>query len=217
MTDSQPAAAAVEEEAIVFVIDDDPSMRAALDDLLQSSGLRVRTFASPREFLQSRRPDMPACLVLDIKMPEVSGLEFQRALARSNIELPIVFITAHGDIPMSVQAMKAGAIEFLTKPFRDDDLIEAIRTGLDRDRRRQREAAASAELRSRYATLTRREQEIMALVAAGHLNKQIAARLGLSLITVKVHRGHVMQKMEARSLGDLVRMADRLGVTPAKR
>jgi FixJ family two-component response regulator len=213
MTDSQPVAA---EEAIVFVIDDDPSIRAALDDLLQSSGLRVRSFASPREFLLSGRPNVPACLVLDIKMPEVSGLEFQRALARSNIELPIIFITAHGDIPMSVQAMKAGAIEFLTKPFRDRDLLEAIRAGLAKDRVRQQEAAGLASLRNRYATLTPREQEIMALVAGGRLNKQIAAELGLSLITVKVHRGHVTQKMEADSLGDLVRMADRLGVTAAK-
>jgi FixJ family two-component response regulator len=209
----QEVASARTELPVVFVIDDDPSIRDALEDLLGSAGLKVQTFGSAQEFRRSKRPDAPGCLVLDIKMPGDSGLELQRELAGSNIELPIIFITGHGDIPMSVQAMKAGAIEFLTKPFRDQDLLDAIQVGLDRDCVRQQDVAG---LRTRYETLTRREHEVMALVVAGHLNKQIAAELNLSLITVKVHRGHVMRKMRAKGLGELVRIADKLGISSAR-
>jgi FixJ family two-component response regulator len=212
----QEVAGARTERPVVFVIDDDPSIRDALEDLLGSAGLEVQSFGSAQEFRRSKRPDAPGCLVLDIKMPGESGLELQRELAGSNIELPIIFITGHGDIPMSVQAMKAGAIDFLTKPFRDQDLLDAIQVGLDRDRGRQREAADVAGLRTRYETLTRREHEVMALVVAGHQNKQIAAELNLSLITVKVHRGHVMRKMRAKALGELVRIADKLGISSAE-
>jgi FixJ family two-component response regulator len=210
---TEAVAIARSERPVVFVVDDDPSIRDALEDLLGSAGLVVQSFGSAQEFLRSKRPDAPACLVLDIKMPGKNGLEFQGELAKSNIQLPIIFITAHGDIPMSVRAMKAGAIEFLTKPFRDQDLLDAIQAGLDKDRVRHEEAAAVAGLRGRFETLTRREREVMTLVVAGRLNKQIAAELNLSLITVKVHRGHVMQKMQAKSLGELVRMADKLGIS----
>jgi FixJ family two-component response regulator len=202
------------EQAIVFVIDDDRSVRAAIGDLLDAAGLNAQSFASPKEFLQAERPDVPACIVLDVKMPGMNGLQFQRELARLNVELPIIFITGHGDIPMSVQAMKAGAIEFLTKPFSDKDLLDAIRSGLEKDRVRHREAAAVANLRKRFDTLTPREQQIMALVAGGRLNKQIAADLGLSLITVKVHRGQVMRKLDVKSVSELIRIAERLGVVP---
>lgn len=199
---------------LVFVVDDDPSVRKALDRLLRSVGLDVRTFASAEDFQRSERPDAPACLVLDIRMPEQSGLDFQNELAKLKSELPIVFITGHGDIPMSVRAMKAGAIEFLTKPFRDQDLIDAVQMGLKKDRLRREKAARLAGLRERYAALTLREREIMTRVAAGLLNKQIAAELDVSQITVKVHRAQLMKKLQAKSLAHLIRMADRLGVGP---
>ena len=200
-----------EERAIVFVIDDDPSMRLALEDLVSTVGLEVRAFAAPQEFLRSEPPDAPGCLVLDVRLPGMSGLTFQKELAKLGVSLPVIFITGHGDIPMSVRAMKAGAIEFLTKPFHHQDLLDAIHAGIERDRARRRETALITDVRNRYATLTERERHIMALVVMGRANKQIAAELNLSEITVKVHRGQVMQKMQAGSLPELVRMADRLG------
>src|SRR4029077_7373718 len=195
----------------VFVIDDDPSMRAALEDLVSSVGLQVRLFASPQEFLQSNPSDTLGCLVLDVRLPGMSGLAFQNELARAGIALPVIFITGHGDIPMSVRAMKAGAVEFLTKPFHDQELLDAIHAAIERDRDSRRETVLVTELRKRYATLTERERHIMRLVVAGRANKQIAAELSLSEMTVKVHRGQVMRKMKAGSLPELVRMADRLG------
>jgi FixJ family two-component response regulator len=198
--------------AVVFVIDDDPSMRAALEDLVGSVGLGVRPFASTEEFLASKRPDAPGCLVLDVRLPGMSGLTFQKELARVGVDLPVIFITGHGDIPMSVRAMKAGAVEFLSKPFHDQELLDAIHTAIERDRERRREAVLVAELRERYATLTERERQIMRLVVIGRANKQIAAELNLSEMTVKVHRGQVMRKMQAGSLPGLVRIADRLTV-----
>jgi FixJ family two-component response regulator len=202
------------EPPVVFVIDDDPSVRDALAGLLRSVGLDVLSFGSTQEFLQGERPDLPGCLVLDVRLPGRSGLDFQRELAQAGIHLPIVFITGHGDIPMSVRAMKAGAIEFLTKPFHDQELLDAVQLGIERDRARRRDAAVVTELHDRFESLTPREREIMALVAAGRLNKQIAADLGVSEITVKVHRGQVMRKMGAKSLAELVRMADHLKVSP---
>jgi FixJ family two-component response regulator len=201
--------------AVVFVIDDDPSMRGAIEDLIGSVGLQVRPFASPQDFLQSKPPDAPGCLVLDVRLPGMSGLAFQKELARQGVALPVIFITGHGDIPMSVRAMKAGAVEFLTKPFHDQELLDAIHIAIERDRERRREAVLVAELRERYATLTERERQIMTLVVAGRANKQIAAELNLSEMTVKVHRGQVMRKMHAGSLPELVRMADRLDVPTA--
>jgi FixJ family two-component response regulator len=198
--------------AVVFVIDDDPSMRGALEDLVVSVGLQVRPFASPQDFLQSKLPDAPGCLVLDVRLPGMSGLTFQKELARLGVALPVIFITGHGDIAMSVRAMKAGAVEFLTKPFHDQELLDAIHTAIGRDRERRREAVLVAELRERYATLTERERQIMTFVVVGRANKQIAAELNLSEMTVKVHRGQVMRKMHAGSLPELVRMADRLDV-----
>ena len=197
---------------VVFVIDNDPSMRAALEGLLGSVDLAVRLFASPQEFLASPRPDAPGCLVLDVRLPGMSGLTFQNELARVGVDLPVIFITGHGDIPMSVRAMKAGAVDFLIKPFRDQDLLDAIHAAIGRDRERRREAVQVAKLRERYATLTARERQIMTLVVVGLANKQSAAELALSEMTVKVHRGQVMRKMQARSLPELVRMADRLGM-----
>lgn len=199
-------------EPTIVVIDDDPVIREALSSLLRSVGLQAKLMASVGEFLHSGRPDGPACLVLDVRLPGRSGLDFQRELAAANTQLPIIFITGHGDIPMSVQAMKAGAIEFLTKPFRDQDLLDAIQLGLARDRAWRESEQAIAELRGRYATLTPREREVMALVVKGRLNKQIAGEIGISEITVKVHRGQVMRKMRASSLPDLARMADKLTV-----
>jgi FixJ family two-component response regulator len=206
-----------ERRATVIVIDDDPAIREALGSLLRSVGLQAQIFGSVAEFQNARRPERPACLVLDVRLPGRSGLDFQRELLEVNIKLPIIFITGHADIPMSVQAMKGGAIEFLTKPFRDQDLLDAINLGLARDRTRLEDEKADAALRDRFETLTAREREVMALVAAGRLNKQIAAEIGISEITVKVHRGQVMKKMQAGSVPDLTRMADKLELTPPKR
>jgi len=196
---------------IVYVIDDDPSMRAALEDLVGSIGLQVRAFASPQEFLESKQADSPGCLVLDIRLPGMSGLSFQKELVKAGLPLPVIFITGHGDIPMSVRAMKAGAVDFLTKPFHDQDLLDAIHAAIERDRDKRRENLLITELRKRYETLTERERHIMGFVVAGRPNKQIAAELDLSEMTVKVHRGQVMRKMKARSLPELVRMSDTLG------
>jgi len=198
--------------AVVFVIDDDPSMRGSLEDLVKSVGLQVRAFASPQDFLQTELPEVPGCLVLDVRLPGMTGLAFQKELARLGVALPVIFITGHGDIPMSVRAMKAGAVEFLTKPFNHLELLDAIHAAIERDRARRREAVLVAEVQERYATLTERERQIMTLVVVGRANKQIAAELSLSEMTVKVHRGQVMRKMHAGSLPELVRMADRLGV-----
>jgi FixJ family two-component response regulator len=205
----------VEASDTVFVIDDDPSMRGALEDLVSSVGLRVRVFDSPQRFLESKLPDAPGCLVLDVRLPGKSGLTFQSELASAGIALPVIFITGHGDIPMSVRAMKAGAVEFLTKPFHEQDLLDAIHIGIQRDRHRRRDALLVTELRGRFTALTERERQIMRLVVFGRANKQIAAELNLSEMTVKVHRGQVVRKMRAASLPELVRMADRLGVQAA--
>jgi FixJ family two-component response regulator len=198
-------------EPLVFVVDDDRSVREAIRSLIASVGLRVETFRTAQEFLSSKRPEAPACLVLDVRLPGLSGLDLQRELARSGMPIPIVFITGHGDIPMSVQAMKAGAVEFLTKPFRDQQLLDAVRQAIDRDQVERGHRSELAELRTRYESLTPREREVMTLVAAGLLNKQIAGELGISEITVKVHRAQAMEKMQARSLADLVRMGEKLG------
>ena len=198
---------------IVYIIDDDASVREGLGDLLRSVGLGVQTFASSQEFLDSKRPDAPGCIILDVRLPGRSGLEFQSMLNNLGNERPVVFSSAHSDIPISVRAMKSGAIDFLTKPLREQELLDAAYAGIQRDCARRREAKLIAELRCRYDSLTPREREIMNLVVAGSMNKQIAANAGLSEVTVKVHRGHVMQKMGARSLVDLVRMADSLGLT----
>jgi FixJ family two-component response regulator len=209
-------AAMTEEHPVVFLIDDDPSVRDALKSLLRSVGLEVRAFGSAQEFLRSKRPDAPGCLVLDVRLPGPSGLDFQRDLAESNIPLPIIFITGHGDIPMSVKAMKAGAVEFLTKPFRDQELLDAIQQGIEQDRVRHQETAILADLQERYRALTPRERDVMTRVVTGRLNKQIAADLDLSEVTIKVHRGQVMRKMLAKSLAELVRMADKLGVNSGR-
>jgi len=205
-----------ESDAVVFVVDDDAAMRRSLDNLMRSVGLRAEAFASAQEFLRRRRPDGPACLVLDVRLPGPSGLDLQKRMAESGLEIPIVFITGHGDVPMSVRAMKAGAVEFLTKPFRDQDLLDAIHQALERDGVARAQRAELAELRRRLESLTRREREVMGLVVAGLLNNQIAAEVGASETTVKVHRHQVMEKMGAGSLADLVRMADRLGVSARK-
>lgn len=205
------------DRSLVFVVDDDPSIREALNSLLRSVGHAVQSFETARGFLAAERLDAPSCLILDVRLPGSSGLEFQRELAKSDMPLPIVFITAHGDVPMSVAAMKAGAVEFLTKPFRDQDLLDAVHRAIELDRCRRTEAAGLAELRERFATLTPREREVLTLVADGRMNKQIAGDLNLSEITVKVHRAHVMQKLQARSLADLVRMADRLAAPTLER
>ena len=197
---------------VVFVIDDDASMRDAVSRLLNAVGLTVQTFASAREFLAGKLPDVPGCAVLDVRLPGLSGLDLQREMVERGIHIPVIFITGHGDIPMSVQAMKAGAVEFLTKPFRDQDLLDAVRAGIQLDRQGRKERAELAELRDGLRQLTPREREVMSLVVAGLLNKQIALRLGTSEKTIKIHRSHVMQKMRADSLADLVRMCQKLGI-----
>jgi FixJ family two-component response regulator len=199
-------------EPIVFIIDDDLSVRRALTNLFQSVGLQVVAFASAPEMLQSRLPDVTSCLVLDIRLPGLSGLDLQTELARANIHIPIIFITGHGDIPMTVRAMKGGAADFLTKPFRDQDLLDAVMKAIERDRKRREVSKTVANLQSLFETLSAREREVLALVASGLMNKQVAAELGLAEITVKIYRGHIMKKMGAKSLADLIRMTEALGI-----
>ena len=210
----EPASA---KESTVFVIDDDVAMRATLSSLFRSVGLRVELFGSAHEFAQIKMPDVASCLVLDIRLPGVSGLDFQTELAEADIRIPIIFMTGHGDIPMSVKAMKAGAIDFLTKPFRDQDILDAVIRAIERDQKRRDSEKAVSELRILFDSLTSREREVMTHVADGLMNKQIAAKLGITEITVKVHRGHMMRKMKARSLIDLLGMADLLGLRRPKR
>jgi len=205
-----------EDKAIVFVVDDDPSMRRSLESLLRSVGHDVRLFSSAPEFMRAQREDAPGCLVLDVRLPGMSGLAFQQELTKAGVALPIIFVTGHGDVPMTVRAMKAGAAEFLTKPFDDQVLLDAIHAALERDRARRRDDASLATLQAHYKELTERERQVMSHVAAGWVNKRIAAELGLSVVTVKVHRGQVMRKMQAKSVANLVRMADRLGVPHAE-
>ena len=209
----EPASA---KEPIVFVIDDDASMRRALTNLFQSVGLQVEVFGSAPEMLQSKLPEVASCLVLDIRLPGLSGLDFQAELAKANIHMPIIFMTGHGDIPMTVRAMKGGAIDFLTKPFRDQDMLDAVVMAIERDRKRREVEKVVVNLQTLFETLTSREREVLALVATGLMNKQIAAELGLAEITVKIHRGHIMKKMGARSLADLVRKAETLGINRIK-
>ena len=204
------------EQPLVFVVDDDASVREGIEDLLQSVGLSVMCFGSAQEFLQSPRPDAPGCIVLDVRLPGTSGLEFQKVLIEAGIHLPVIFITGHGDIPMSVMAMKAGAIEFLTKPFREQALLDAINAGIEGDRLRRQGVKHVSELQQRFELLTPREREVFALVATGRPNKQIAAQLELSEMTVKVHRQQITRKMQARSIVELARMADRLGLSAEK-
>ena len=201
---------------VVFLVDDDASLRGAVSNLIRSVGLRVEAFASTAEFFAAKRPDAACCLVLDVRLPGVSGLDFQAELARAKIQIPIIFISGHGDIPMTVKAMKAGAVEFLTKPFRDQDLLDAIQIALERSRANYASEKAISELRAKFGTLTPREQEVMAWVTGGLLNKQVAAEIGVTEITVKVHRGKVTKKMGAKSLADLVKMADILGIRRTK-
>jgi FixJ family two-component response regulator len=212
-----PAAATMNEknqpQHMVFVVDDDESMRVALTYLFQSMSLPVKVFSSATELLKSKLPDIASCLVLDIRLPGVSGLEFQDVLAKAEIRIPIIFMTGHGDIPMSVKAMKAGAVDFLTKPFRDQDMLDAVTRALDLDRKRREGEMATSGLRTRFESLTPRQSEVLTLVTQGLMNKQIAGVLNVSEITVKIHRGQVMKKMEARSLAELVKMAEMLGIT----
>jgi FixJ family two-component response regulator len=194
--------------AVVYIVEDDESLRSALDSLLQSIGHKTEVFGSVREFLEARRIDAPGCIVLDVRLPGVSGLDLQSKLADLEIRLPVILMTGHGDIPMTVRAMKAGAVDFLAKPFRDQDMIDAVSTAIERDRQRRDADSEVAEIRDRFATLSPREQQVMALVTAGKMNKQVAGALGLSEITVKIHRGAAMRKMGARTLADLVRLAE---------
>ncbi len=202
--------------SVVFVVDDDPSVRRAIKRLVESVGLQIEVFGSAQEFLLGKRSDVPSCLVLDIRLPGISGLDFQQELTEANIRIPIIFITAHGDIPMTVRAMKAGAVEFLTKPFRDQDLLDAIQSALERDRNRRQREAEIAALRERFELLTSREREVVVRVVSGMLNKQIAAEIGTAENTVKVHRSRAMEKMQAQSLADLVKMMERLQPPPTK-
>jgi FixJ family two-component response regulator len=199
-------------EPIVFIVEDDESMRRALSNLVQSVELEVEVFGSASEMLQSKLPDVASCLVLDIRLPGLSGLDFQAELAKANIHIPIIFMTGHGDIPMTVRAMKGGAVDFLTKPFRDQDMLDAVMVAIERDRKRREADKVVANLQTHFETLTPREREILALVSSGLMNKQIAAELGLAEITVKIHRGHIMKKMGAKSLADLLRRAETLGI-----
>ena len=201
-----------DQEPVVIVIDDDELVRGAISDLLRSVGLQAKLFASVPDFLKWKLPDVPSCLVLDVRLPGLSGLDFQSELNKENLPLPIVFMTAHGDIPMSIRAIKGGAVDFLTKPFRDQDMLDAVQAGLEQDRKRRKTANVTLQLRSTFDSLTPREQEIMKLVTAGLMNKQIAGETGVSVVTVKFHRGNVMRKMGAKSVAELVRMADALGV-----
>jgi len=201
-----------EQQPVVFIIDDDAAVRQGLANLLRSVGLRVTTYESTTGFVQSKLPDVPSCLILDVRLPGLSGLDFQAELAKADIHIPLIFMTGHGDIPMTVRAMKAGAVEFLTKPFREQDMLDAVQLGLQRDRVRRGSSNAAARLKANHASLTPREQEILGLVTAGLMNKQIAGQIGVSEITVKVHRGNVMRKMGAKSLAELVRMAEALGI-----
>jgi FixJ family two-component response regulator len=203
-------------EATVYVVDDDPSIREMLASLFRSVGLRVELFGSAPELLQSQLQDVPSCLVLDVRLPGLGGLDLQAELAKANIRTPIIFMTGYGDIPMSVRAMKGGAVDFLTKPFRDQELLDAVSTALDRDRNRRQYDMSVSELRTRFDSLTAREQQVMTLATAGLMNKQTAAEMGVTEFTVKIHRGNVMKKMGARSLADLVKMAEKLGLSPAK-
>jgi FixJ family two-component response regulator len=200
------------EEPIVYIVDDDESVRQALGNLFRSVGLRVEVFGSAHEFLQSKLADVPSCLILDIRLPRLSGLDFQVDLAEAGVHIPIIFMTGHGDIPMTVRAMKAGAVDFLTKPFRDQDMLDAVTAAIERDRTIRDQAKIVSDLKARFATLTAREREVMTLVTSGLMNKQIAAEIGIAEITVKIHRGHIMRKMAARSLADLVKMAQMLEI-----
>jgi len=208
---NQPAS-----EPMVFVLDDDISMRRALTNLFQSVGLKVEAFSSATELMKARFPDVASCLVLDIRLPGLSGLDLQTELAKANIHIPIIFITGHGDIPMTVRAMKGGAVDFLTKPFRDQDLLDAVRTAVERDRKRRDVQKTVSNLQALFETLSPREREVLAFVASGLMNKQIAAELGLAEITVKIYRGHIMKKMRAKSLAELIRMTEALGIRPGK-
>ena len=208
---------AKEQQPVVFIVDDDELVRESAADLLRSVGLDARTFGSTQEFLQTKVPDAPACIVLDVRLPGASGLEFQRTLADSNVALPVIFITGHGDISMSVRAIKSGAKDFLTKPLREQELLDAVQAGIEADRVRRQQASLVAELQKRFNSLTSREREVLPFVISGRLNKQIAGELELSEMTIKVHRGQIMRKMGARSLVDLVRMADKLGIAPRNR
>jgi FixJ family two-component response regulator len=210
-----PHTTAGAEEPVVFVIDDDASVREALSSLFRSVGLRVEVFGSAHEFLQGKLPNVPSCLILDIRLPRLSGLDFQAELAKADVHIPIIFMTGHGDIPMTVRAMKAGAVDFLTKPFRDQDMLDAVTSAIERDRSSRHEAKVVSNVHALFATLTPRERQVMTLVTAGLMNKQIAAEIGVAEITVKIHRGHIMRKMAAKSLPDLVRMAQTLGIGPS--
>ena len=217
MSQAKPASTSGhKDEATVIIVDDEQSVRDALSSLFRSVGLRCELFSSTAELWNNKLPAVASCLVLDVRLPGVSGLDFQNELAKANIRIPIIFISGHGDIPMTVKAMKAGAIDFLTKPFRDQDMLDAVAIALDRDRKRREDESAVADLQRRFESLTPREREVMSFVTAGLMNKQVAAELGVSEITIKIHRGQAMRKMEARSLADLVRKAELLGVRRTK-